>query len=351
VKAVEPGPPFTELFDLAAERLGGAVLHANDDFFAPKENLLKAAKPVWVEDKYTDRGKWMDGWESRRRRTPGFDWCIIQLGLAGRVRGFVVDTTYFTGNYPECCSIEGCAAEPAAGVEHLASGAQPWTMILPESPLRGDTRNFFEVSSSLRSTHLRFKIFPDGGVARLRVHGEVLPDWPRIIAAGNEMDLAAVEHGSRALTSSDRHYGNPNSLLLPGSSTHMGDGWETRRRRGPGHDWCILQLGAPGRIRRVEVDTAHYKGNFPESCWLEICHAPALAEESFAAVGAAGNAPGMPGSAPVWREFLPRTKLQADSRHFFERELLGSDAATHARFSIYPDGGVARLRLWGRPSK
>ena len=69
---------FTELIDLASEKLGGAVLVANDEFFAPKENLLKPDAPVFIEGKYTDLGKWMDGWETRRRRTPGFDWCITQ---------------------------------------------------------------------------------------------------------------------------------------------------------------------------------------------------------------------------------------------------------------------------------
>jgi allantoicase len=345
---VEPGPPFTGLFDLAAERLGGAVLFANDDFFAPKENLLKTSKPVWIEDRYTDRGKWMDGWESRRRRTPGFDWCVIKLGLPGRVHGFVVDTSYFTGNYPERCSVEGCAADVSVPLAQLTSDQHPWTPILPESSLRGDTRNFLEVDSNLRATHLRFRIFPDGGVARLRVHGEVLPDWPRILAAQAEIDLAAVEHGTRAVASSDRHYGNPNHLLLPGASTHMGDGWETRRRRGPGHDWCILKLGAPGAIRRVEVETTHYKGNFPESCALEICNAPEITDDAFAtALGVAGNAPSGAGVPLDWHELLPRSPLQADGRHLFAKELRDAGQATHVRFNIFPDGGVARLRLWG----
>ncbi len=345
---IEPGPPFTELFDLAAERLGGAVLYANDDFFAPKENLLKASKPVWIEDKYTDRGKWMDGWESRRRRTPGFDWCILKLGLPGLVRGFLVDTSYFTGNYPERCSVEGCAADVSVPLAQLTSDQHLWQAILPESALRGDTRNFLEVDSGLRATHLRFRIFPDGGVARLRVHGEVLPDWSRILAAQSEMDLAAVEHGTRAVTSSDRHYGNPNHLLLPGASTHMGDGWETKRRRGPGYDWCVLKLGAPGTIRRIEVQTTHYKGNFPESCSLETCHAPGITDDAFAtALGVAGNAPTGAGVPLDWRELLPRSPVQADSRLLFEKELRAAGQATHVRFNIFPDGGVARLRLWG----
>jgi allantoicase len=327
---------FTNLVDLASERLGGAVLHANDDFFAPKENLLKASAPVWREGVYTERGKWMDGWESRRRRTPGFDWCLVRLGLAGRVRGVVVDTSYFTGNYPEGCSLEACVAPPNADADALAGGATEWVEILPQSRLEGNSQNLFAVTSDARFTHLRFKIYPDGGVARLRVYGEVVPDWEAVRRAGGLVDLAAVENGGLVVATSDEFYGHRHNLIMPGRGADMGDGWETKRRRGPGHDWCVIRLGARGTIRRVEVDTAHFKGNFPESCALEVCRAPddfALDEASLARL--------------PWRELLPRTRLQAHTRHFYEAELTDTGEATHARFHIYPDGGVSRLRLHG----
>ena len=173
---------FTEYIDLAAERLGGRVLAANDEFFAPKENLLKAAAPVWIADKYTDVGKWMDGWETRRRRTPGYDWCIVKLGLPGVVHGVVVDTAYFKGNFPEHCELEACAVDGDPGVAQLEDHATKWSTLLPKSPLTGDAQNPFPLAPSSRVTHLRFKIYPDGGVARLRVHGEVIPDWPALSA-------------------------------------------------------------------------------------------------------------------------------------------------------------------------
>ena len=330
---------FTNLVDLASERLGGAVLHANDDFFAPKENLLRAPAPVWREGVYTERGKWMDGWESRRRRTPGFDWCLVRLGLAGRVRGVVVDTSYFTGNYPEGCSLEGRAAAPDATVEELTGEADEWVELLPQSRLEGNSQNLFAVTSDRRFTHLRFKIYPDGGVARLRVYGEVLPDWQSIRRAGGLVDLAAVEHGGLVVATSDEFYGHRHNLIMPGRAADMSDGWETKRRRGPGHDWCVIRLGAPGSVRRVEVDTAHFKGNFPESCSLEVCRAPDEAALDEAAL-----------DALAWRELLPRTRLQAHTRHFYERELLDAGEATHARFHIHPDGGVSRLRLHGTPA-
>jgi allantoicase len=327
---------FKNLVDLASERLGGAALFANDDFFAPKENLLRQSAPVWAEGKYTERGKWMDGWESRRRRTPGFDWCLVRLGLAGRVRGVVVDTSFFRGNFPESCSLEACAAAPNADAEQLTSDETPWVEILPQSRLEGDSENPFAVTSEERFTHLRFKIYPDGGVARLRVYGEVLPDWDAINRAGGLVDLAAVENGGLVVATSDEFFGHRHNLIMPGRAADMSDGWETKRRRGPGHDWCVIRLGARGTVRRAEVDTAHFKGNFPESCSLEASDAGEGAFDEAAI-----------SSSVEWRELLPRTKLQAHTRHFFEEELKDSGEATYVRFHIYPDGGVSRLRLYG----
>jgi allantoicase len=327
---------FTNLVDLASERLGGAVLHANDDFFAPKESLLKASAPVWREGVYTERGKWMDGWESRRRRTPGFDWCLVRLGLAGRVRGVVVDTSFFRGNFPEGCSLEACAAPPNADAEALTNEQTEWVEILPQSRLEGDSLNPFAVTSDGRFTHLRFKIYPDGGVARLRVYGEVAPDWQGVRRAGGLVDLASVENGGLVVATSDEFFGHRHNLIMPGRGADMGDGWETKRRRGPGHDWCVIRLGARGSVRRVEVDTAHFRGNFPESCSLEVWDGPA-----------GRPAPADSYLGAEWRELLPRTRLQAHTRHFYEQELADAGEATHARFRIYPDGGVSRLRLYG----
>ena len=326
---------FTELIDLASEKLGGAVLFANDEFFAPKENLLKASAPIFIEGKYTDLGKWMDGWESRRRRTPGYDWCLIRLGLPGIVRGVVVDTSHFKGNYPEQCSLEGCSIDGLPDIEQLTSDSVNWSELLPHSQLQGDSQNPFSVSSDQRLTHIRFKIYPDGGVARLRIYGEVAPDWPRLKRSGGEIDLAAVEHGGLVLSCSDMFFGHRHNLIMPGRAANMSDGWETKRRRGPGHDWVIIRLGRPGQIRRLEVDTSYFKGNFPESCSLEACNARGVSDEH------------LNNEKISWRSVLPRTKLQAHTRHFFEQEILEGGAASHIRFNIFPDGGVSRLRVYG----
>ena len=311
--------PFTDQLDLASDRIGGCVLAASDDFFAEKGNLIKAADPVFIPGKYTDRGKWMDGWESRRKRTPGHDWAILRLGVPGVIRGVVIDTSFFTGNYPPECSIEACEAPGNPRAEELSG----WTELLPCSALSGDSKNMFTITNPQRFTHLRLNIFPDGGVARLRVHGTVLPDWNRF----GEVDLAAAECGGVILDSSDRHYGHPQNLIMPGRAVDMSDGWETRRRRSSGHDWVVLRLGVEGFIDRIEVDTSHFRGNFPDTCSLDM---------------------GSTSDDGAWREILPRVKLQAHTRHVFREELQQREPARFVRFNIYPDGGVSRLRVFGR---
>lgn len=319
---------FTDLIDLAAERLGGAVLLANDEFFAPKESLLKSAAAEWREGEYTDRGKWMDGWETRRRRTPGNDWCIIRLGLPGRLHGVVVDTSFFRGNYPESCSIDVASLPGVPSLEQLVDA--PWKAALPPSALRGDSKNEFPIDGAPAATHLRFSIYPDGGVARLRVHGEPVFDVARV-RPGSEVDIAAMENGGLVVSCSDMFFGHRHNLILPGRSTHMGDGWETKRRRGPGHDWTVLRLGARGVIHRVEIDTDHFKGNAPGSALLETMDAPS--PRSFEEPQGA------------WETLLPQTPLQPHSRHRFDVISHGKPAS-HARLSIFPDGGIARLRLF-----
>jgi allantoicase len=317
------------LVDLAGERVGGVVLAANDDFFAEKENLIKASRPIWIEDRYTDRGKWMDGWETRRRREPGCDWAIVRLGLAGTIHGFIVDTAFFRGNYPETCSIDACETTSDLDVESLTR--EEWLEVLTRSPLTGDTENRFELSEPTpRVTHVRLNIFPDGGVARLRVYGRVIPSWSQLRAIGRPVDLAALEHGGIVIAWSDRFFGNAQNMLMPGEPRGMHDGWETKRRRGPGHDWAIIELGAPGRVRYVVVDTTHFKGNAPGSCSVDACYAPAK-----------GPPVRQDGS---WHPLMAQTPLSPHTRHEFETTSAG--VITHVRLNIFPDGGISRFRVY-----
>lgn len=363
---------FTHLIDLASARLGGQAVAANDEFFAGKENLLEPGPAVFIPDKYTDRGKWMDGWETRRRRTPGHDWCIVKLGLPGIVHSVVVDTAFFRGNFPSHCWIDGCGLPPGADA---ADAGVTWHPLLGRSELAGDTKNTFRLEKGTgpfsgkshdrekgtgpfsdkshddghlrirdvanRVTHVRLNIFPDGGVARLRVLGEVLPDWTRILAAATEIDLAAVVHGGYVVDASDRFFGEPRNMLMPYKAANMGDGWETKRRRGPGHDWAVVHLGIPGVIAHLELDTAHFKGNYPDSASVEA----AVMKEEHGGVSADVATRAM----ADWKTVLPQVTLQPDHPHHFDPEVTRGVPASHVRVNIYPDGGVSRFRVFGAP--
>lgn len=320
---------FQRCVDLAAERLGGKVVVANDEFFAPKENLLKPGRGIFIEDKFTERGKWMDGWETRRRREAGHDWCIVQLGLPGIIHGIDVDTNHFRGNFPEHASLEACETDGDP-----ASTDVNWVEIVPKSQLEGHEENLFAVEDGRRWTHVRFHIYPDGGVARLRVHGDVLPDkrnW-----GGGMIDLVAVENGGAVVTCNDMFFGSRHNLILPGDSLNMGDGWETRRRRTPGNDWVVLKLGARGRLKKILVDTSYFKGNYPDRFTLEGV------DDAHATMEALSS-----GDCP-WKPIQAESKLQADHKHEFE---VDSGEVTHVKLSIFPDGGIARLRLFGTVSR
>lgn len=323
---------FTALADLASARVGGRAIAANDEFFAPKSNLVAPGPPIFIPGKYTARGKWMDGWESRRRRSPGHDWCVIALGMRGRVRGVNVDTHHFTGNFPSHCSIDGLdATAPPKRSVWGAEGA-PWVPLLERAALNGDADNFVEIPNAKPCTHVRLNIFPDGGVARLRVYGEVVVDWRALSRGRRPVDLGSIRNGGLVLGASDMHYGARDNLIMPGRAANMGDGWETRRRRGPGHDWLIVRLGAPGILRKIEIDTSHFKGNFPEGASIEACLAPGASLDALARAS--------------WLELLPRTKLAPHRRHYFAR-LRPAGVVSHVRLNIFPDGGVSRLRLHG----
>jgi allantoicase len=327
----ESSAAFTGLVDLASEQLGGKALVATDEFFAAKENLLKPGPASFDPDRYTDLGKWMDGWESRRKRTPGHDSVIVRLGLPGVIHGVDVDTSYFLGNHPPYASL-GAAALDDDGAAHL--DAPGWRELLPRSALAPGSHNLFPVRDGGRWTHVRLNIFPDGGVARLRIYGEVAPDWKRI-ATDAVIDLASVVSGGWVAAASDMFFGSKENLIMPHVAESMRDGWETRRRRGPGHDWAIVRLGRAGRIQRLEVDTKHFKGNFPDQCSVEACHAPDARIDALNW----GDA--------TWRPLLPKTRLAAHTNHVFARELLDVGPCTHLMLAIYPDGGVSRLRAFG----
>lgn len=331
---IKESPAFTQLTDLAAERLGGKVLYATDDFFAEKENLLLPTRGIFITDKYTDRGKWMDGWESRRKRTPGHDWAVIQLATSGRITGFDIDTNFFLGNHPPHASIEAVNITNPETITDWETVS--WKEILPKSHLDAGSQNFYECESNEIYTHLRLHIYPDGGVARFRVYGEVFKNWDAV-SSEQVIDLAAAINGGQALACNDMFFSAMSNLIMPNRGANMGDGWETKRNRTPNNrDWVILKLAHPGTVEKIVVDTCHFKGNYPDSCSIEF----SVSDNDDAVINN-GN----------WQSLLPQQKLSADHEHEFVNEINKHSAITHVRLNIFPDGGISRLRLFGKINK
>ncbi|MBW3604466.1 MAG: allantoicase [Actinobacteria bacterium] len=320
----------TTWVDLADRRLGGLVLSASDEWFAPKEQLLEATPAVFDPDSYSTRGKLMDGWETRRHSPTGDDWVILRLGAPGIVRRAIVDTSHFRGNAPQRCALDGyAAADPLLD----DARAVEWIPLLDWSQLRPDHVNAFELDPGPRVTHVRLRIAPDGGVARLRLLGEVVTDLRTVVDRHNAMDLASSAHGGVAEATSGEFFSPAQHLLQLGDARNMGDGWETRRRRDGGHDWVVVRLATTGLVERVEVDTTHFLGNHPQSCAVDACHRPARGDQLAI-------------TDEDWREVVPTTPLGQHARHVFD--VTDPQPATHVRLRIHPDGGVARLRVRGR---
>ncbi|MGI9019033.1 MAG: allantoicase [Euzebya sp.] len=321
------------LIDLAAKRLGGMVVAANDEFFGAKENLLEPSPAIFDPLLYTDRGKVMDGWETRRRRDEGHDWCVLRLGVPGVIQQVVVDTSHFKGNFPQACEVLGAVFDQAQDPLQVDSG--DWFPLLPRTDLQGDAVQRFDVTVARRVTHVRFMIHPDGGVARLQLLGRPLVELSRVADVSGRLDLAAAVNGGMAVACSDAFFSSPTNLIMVGDARNMGDGWETRRRRGPGHDWAVLRLCTAGVVERIEIDTTHFKGNYPDRCTISAIHAPGIAPEDLP-------------DPPQWTTLVAEQAMRPHARHVFDVE--GATAMTHLRLAVIPDGGVARLRAFGRVS-
>ncbi len=320
-------PDYTRRhINLADPRLGAQAVSCSDEFFAPRQRLLLPTEPVFIAGKYDDHGKWMDGWETRRKRGPGHDWCVVRLARPGRIFGVDIDTCHFTGNYPPAASLEVCRSS-----NEIPDGTTHWTPLTGSVALGGNAHHYLSIDSHEVWTHARLAIYPDGGVARLRIYGRPEVD---AVASGGAIDLAAAINGASVVAANNQHFGLASALLLPGRGVDMGDGWETRRRREPGNDWCIVALAAAGVIERVDVDTAHFKGNHPDACSLQAAHVVGGTDQSLIT------------QSMFWPELLAPHKLGMDAEHRFDT-LAALGPVTHVRFNIFPDGGVSRLRLHG----
>jgi allantoicase len=301
--------------DVASRALGGAVLYANDEFYADARNLIAPGPAVHDPAAFGVRGKLYDGWETRRRRQPGEDFAVVRLAAPAVVRGVNIDTTHFKGNYPPFGSVDGATLLGYPPVEDVL--AAEWMTLVGKTDLDGDSANLVPASAPDRIvTHVRLTIHPDGGVARLRVFGEVIPD-PRYL--GGRVDLAAAVHGGRVESCSNMFFASPANVLRPGYARQMSDGWETARRRDDGNDWLVIRLAAAGVLHEAVIDTTRFVGN-----------APGQARLSDAESGA---------------ELLPRTSLIPDTEHRFR--IRSARQARLVKLDIYPDGGISRLRLIG----
>jgi allantoicase len=331
-------PLSGQYIDLLSEKVGGKALSCSDEWFAECANLVLHAEPVFKEGLFVATGQWMDGWESRRsygraaHRSGNreFDWCIVKLGIPGLIHGVDVETTHFRGNAPEYAAIEG------AWVDGDLSDETAWFEVLDKSATAAHSHNFFSVDCDRPCTHLRLKIYPDGGVARLRVYG-VAQANPDNFIEGELIDLASAINGGRGLACSDMFYSSPGNLLMPNRGVNMGDGWETKRRRNEDNDWNIIKLGLTGTIRKVLIDTAHFKGNYPDAVSLEAT----LSDREDM------TAPDI-----EWHTVIERTALYADQEHLYIKQIKVPEDQlfNHVRLNIYPDGGISRLRVFGFPA-
>ncbi|MFT4020397.1 MAG: allantoicase [Acinetobacter sp.] len=315
------------LTNLADARIGAEIISCSDQFFAEASRMLQFDPPIFVEGKFDDHGKWMDGWETRRKRHAGYDWCIVKLGVAGKIQAVDIDTTFFTGNYPASASLEACYVE---GDD--ISQAQ-WINILSNHELGSSQHHILPTEANGIFSHIRLNIFPDGGVARLRVYGEV---QIQNFESDETLDLVALKNGGRVVAFSDAHYGHPQNLINPGRGVNMGDGWETKRRRAPGYDWCILALGQAGKIEKIEIDTAHFKGNFPAQVSIQAVYLEDATDAQL-----------IPQSM-FWPFLLNAQAMQMDHIHEYLTEILAHEKISHVRINMIPDGGISRIRLFGQ---
>ncbi len=324
-----------QLVNLANRRLGTEVIYVTDDWFAEANRMLNPDEPVWKEGVYDDNGKWMDGWESRRKREAGYDHAVVKLGVAGSIKAVDIDTRYFTGNYPPSASLEACFIENGDPTSETK-----WTEILPAVNLQGDSHHIHSIVEKFADqpwTHLRLNIFPDGGVARLRVYGVPFKDWSNQ-PADELVDLAAALNGGRALACNNQHFGHMSNIIQPGKGINMGDGWETARRRTPGNDWVILALGHAGSIEEILIDTHHFKGNYPDKCSIQAAYVTGGTDDQIET------------QSLYWEELLPQQKMQPNQEHNYKAEVKDLGPVTHVKINVFPDGGISRVRLMGKVS-
>ena len=316
------------LIDLAQPRLGTKVIFKTDDFFASAKRIINPTTPIFKVGEFDKHGKWMDGWESRRKRTEGHDYIILKLGKPGSILKVDIDTSYFNGNQPATVSLEG------ANSNSNNTKLLKWQPLLPRKKTKANIHHYFSTNNKKVFTHIKFNIFPDGGVARLRLFG--------VIAKTKKLknkitNLASLLDGASVVACNNEHFGKAENILAPGKAKNMGDGWETRRRRGKGYDWLILNSLDGCMINKIEISTHHFKGNFPSHCSLQATYFPTPRSSKH-----------IVSSSTKWKYLLKNAKLSANKVHNFSNSLMKKEKINYIKINIFPDGGISRFRIYGK---
>ena len=321
------------LIDLAQSRLGSKIVYKTDEFFAPAKRIINPWPPVFKEGVFDKHGKWMDGWETKRRRNKGYDYLIIRLGKEGKISRVNIDTTHFNGNQPNTASLQACHCK-----KNIPGKKIKWVTILKKKRIKPNTHNVFGIKNKSVFTHIKLNIFPDGGVARLRLFGEMVV---KKLSFGKKIiNLSSLLNGASIVTCNNEHFGKAENILAPGSGKNMGDGWETRRSRGKNFDWLIIKLGRTGTINRIEIDTHHFKGNYPDMCSVQATYVPNKIS-NYSVVKKSNK----------WKSLLNKVKLKANKKHSFNNKTMQKNKINYIKINIYPDGGISRIRTFGKVIK
>ena len=317
------------MVDLAQSRLGTKIVFKTDEFFAAAKRIINPWSPIFKEGVFDRHGKWMDGWETRRKRNKGHDYLILKLGKPGRIHKVDIDTSYFSGNQPNKVSLDACFSK-----KKLPNKNSNWIKILKKKSTKANSHHFFKIKNKSIFTHVKLNIYPDGGVARIRIYGsmQIKKKFRK-----KTINLTSVLNGATPIACNNEHFGRAENILAPGKGKNMGDGWETRRSRGKNFDWLILKCATAGKINKIQIDTHHFKGNYPDKCSLQAAYLNnKISDKNI--VRRSAN----------WKLLLNKVKLQAHKKHNFHNKLLKNKKVNYIRINIFPDGGISRIRVFGR---
>jgi allantoicase len=322
-----------KMINLADPRLGTKVIFKTDDFFASAKRIINNQAPIFKEGVFDNHGKWMDGWETRRKRKKGFDYLIIKLGKPGKISNIEIDTKYFSGNHPTEASLEACFKKKGN-----PNNKSKWVSILKKKKIKANNNHNFKIQTNSIFTHIKLNIFPDGGVARLRIFGEIALE--KFNFKNKTINITSILNGASIVGCNNEHFGKAENILTPGRGKNMGDGWETRRSRGINSDWVIIKCGLVGKINKIEIDTHHFKGNYPDSCSIQTAYIHKKKSNSIIIQ-----------KSKKWNLILSKTKLKANKKHIFKNKIMSKNKINFMKINIFPDGGISRIRAFGKVVK